>query len=68
MISVQSRKTKWFLALLVVGALALALIGGGRALAQSRHDAQHEISMTETASLGPAHHDVQQERPHGQTH
>ena len=63
-------KSKWFLAALLVGALAVGLVGGGSALAQSRwlHGEQHQRPSDGTTGYGPGHHGVQQERPHGEQH
>ncbi len=70
MTSMKSRKRKWFLALVVVGALAVGLAGGGTVLAQMpwQHGVQHERPLDRATEFGPGHHSVPQERSHGEQH
>jgi hypothetical protein len=56
----KSMKRKWFLAPLLVGALAVGLVGGGGVLAQT------EQPMDGATSFGPWQHDAQHERPERQ--
>ena len=72
MTSMKRMKSKWFLAALLVGALAVGAVAwsGGSVLAQSRwpHGEQHQRPLDGATGYGPGHHGVQQERPHAEQH
>lgn len=70
-------KKKWFLALLLVGALAIGLVSGGSILAQAeqplneatgssprQHGDQHDSRQHGSEQHGSGQHDRQHERSH----
>jgi hypothetical protein len=71
----ENMNRKWFLAPLLVGALAVGLVGGGSILAQAeqpldeatssprQHGDQHDSRQHDSRQHDPRQHDEQHERP-----